>query len=601
MSPHPASGLLSSEEAASRRQVRRYAVPRTMIETSAARRAAGDWRGALAAAGYDLELDPARLSARYGTAVAAAVEDDLRHLVPDLLRWHLPRILGGRSTLATEQTLLLAGYGPTDGERDGAPYLILRTGAMVDGPQRVALRFGPARHRGSGAPDVEDWRTLRHLWDARRTAELRERAGGGTRLPFLDADGTPLPADRLPHDAPDGTDPVARAEWATLLHQRGDIAGSLEAAGIVWDATPPEMPAWYRSTPETLIRTVALDVPRLEAEVHRVAALTGAERFQISRDWRVRVLLDFTGPGHEGRLRVRLVEREAAEGAAPLPETVWRRLPDLDLLRTGDLTARQLHPLVAAALFPGLDGPFGPDGPTAPGPVRVRCRGVWHTVRFRDGVLDSPHTPQERQREHALRAFGGAVTGCFAAEHASTSGTGRLPRALAAQRRDLFLHAEHGNTEAVTALLDAGFDPRIRDGGRRTLLHLLPQLDHTALLPRLLDAGLDLEARDHRERTPLSTAVSGRGSAALVRALLDAGARPDVVDQTELSLDQVIRKYRRTDLRFLAERVAEEFPDLGAEWWEEWDPDEDDLDDLDDDGPDEDDGAGTDEEEGEHG
>ncbi|MGW1226360.1 ankyrin repeat domain-containing protein [Streptomyces sp. NPDC002530] len=593
MSPHPASGLLSSEEAASWRQVRRYAVPRTMIETSAALRAAGDWRGALAAAGFDLALDPAGVSARYGTDVAEAVEDDLRHLVPDLLRWHLPRILGGRSTLATERTLLLAGYGAGG----GAPYLRLRTGPMVDGPQRVTLGFGPARRPGSGAPAVEDWRTLRHLWDARRTGELRERLGG-TRLPFLDADGTPLPADRLPHEAPDDTDATARAEWATLLHQRGDIAGSLAAAGIVWDPTPPEMPAWYRTTPESLIRAVALDVPRLEAEVRRVATLTGAERFQIARDWRARVLLDFTGPGREGPLRVRLVEREAAEGAELLPESVWRRLPDVDLLRTGDLTARRLHPLVAGALFPGLDGPFGPDGPTAPGPVRVRCRGAWHTVRFHEGALDSPHTAQERQREHALRAFGGAVTGCFAAEHACTSGTGRLPKALAAQRRDFFLHAEHGNTRAVVALLDAGFDPRIRDGGRRTLLHLLPLLDHTALLPRLLDAGLDLEARDHRERTPLSTAVSGRGSAALVRALIDAGARLDVVDQTELSLEQMIRKYRRTDLRFLAERVVADHPDVGAEWWEEWDPDAEDED-VGDDEDDEDDAP--DDEEGEDG
>ncbi|NEC04149.1 ankyrin repeat domain-containing protein, partial [Streptomyces sp. SID7909] len=158
---------------------------------------------------------------------------------------------------------------------------------------------------------------------------------------------------------------------------------------------------------------------------------------------------------------------------------------------------------------------------------------------------------------------------------ACLTGTGRLPRALAAQRRDLFLRAQHGDTAGVVALLDAGVDPRVRDGGRRTLLHVLPLLDHTVLLPRLLAAGLDLEARDHRERTPLSAAVSGRGTAALVRDLLDAGARIDVTDQTELSLEQMIRKYRRTDLRFLAERVLKEHPDAGSEWWDEWDEDED--------------------------
>ncbi|MEU6017115.1 hypothetical protein ABZ826_24595 [Streptomyces sp. NPDC047515] len=181
-----------------------------------------------------------------------------------------------------------------------------------------------------------------------------------------------------------------------------------------------------------------------------------------------------------------------------------------------------------------------------------------------------PHSEQERQRENALRAFGGAVTGCFAVEHSCVTGTGRLPKALRAQRRDLFLRVEHGDTAGVLELLDAGVDPRILDGGRRSLLHVLHLLDHEELLPRLLAAGLGLEALDHRGRTPLCAAVGDRGSAGLVTALVGAGARIDITDQMELSLAQLIRMYRRTDLEFLRERVEKEHPGIGAEWWDEW-------------------------------
>ncbi|MEV5654085.1 ankyrin repeat domain-containing protein [Streptomyces sp. NPDC052291] len=571
--------FLGSQDASSWRQARRYAVPRTMIETSAARRAAGDWRGACAAAGFDARIDLAKVAARYGTPVADALLADLHDLVPDLLRWHLPRILGGRSTLATDRTVLLADYdSATGGPAPGTAYLHLRTVPMVDGPQRVLLRFGPQRGRtASGGTD--DWRSLGHLWRASRAGELRERVGGAHRLPFLEADGSPLPADRLPDRDPGTGDPVARAEWLHLVYREGRVAEALAQAGIEWDATPPQMPSYYRTAPETIVSALNLDLARLEAEVRRFAALGTAERFQIGQDWRARAVIDFTRRGLRGRMRIGIVDREAAGSAPFLPAAVWRRLPDLELLADGVVTPSELHPMVGEALFPGHRGPFGPPGLTLPAPVRVRCRGDWHLVRFRDGALDSPHSAQERQRENALRAFGGAVTGCFAVEHACRTGTGRLPKALAAQRRDLFLRAQHGDTDGVVALLDAGVDPHLRDGGRHTLLHVLPLLDHTALLPRLLKAGLDLEARDHRQRTPLSVAVSGRGSADLVRALLDAGARADVTDQTELSLEQMIRKYRRTDLRFLAEQVLAEHPDVGSEWWDEWDDEDDDEDD----------------------
>ncbi|MFF3955038.1 ankyrin repeat domain-containing protein [Streptomyces sp. NPDC001890] len=567
------TAFLSPQERASRLLAHRYAVPRWMIGASAERRAAGDWRGACAAARFDVAFDLPQVSARYGPDVAAALRDDLLGLVPDLVRWHLPRVPSGRSTLVTDLTVVLAGYGVTaDGTGTTAPYLYLRTPSSVEGSQRISLRFGavrpgPApRTRSSG---VMDWRACRYLWDAHRTGELRARAGGGDRLPFLHADGTPRGADELPDADPGAGDPVARAEWATVLYQRGRVAESLAVVGIDFDATGPEPPSLLRTAPETILTRLALDVPGLASEAGRLADRYPVALLQTGERWRGCALLDFTGPDGDRRPRIRVVEREAVGDVARLPRACWQRLPDLELLRAGDATPGQLHPLVAGALFPGLGTTAGPPGPTPPAPVRVRCRGEWHQVVFRDGRLDSPHSPQERQREQALRAVGGAVTGCFAVEHTVTSGTGRLPKGLRAQLRDLVLRAQHGDTPGVLELLDAGMDPRVRDGARRSLLHMLNLLDHEPLLPRLLAAGLGLEDVDHRNRTPLCVAVAEGGSAQLVTALIGAGARIDVVDRAGLPLDQLIREHRRTDLGFLRARVENEHPGLGAGRWYE--------------------------------
>lgn len=265
------------------------------------------------------------------------------------------------------------------------------------------------------------------------------------------------------------------------------------------------------------------------------------------------------------RLRVRLVPREEASNAWWLPEACWR-LPDLDLLRFGDITPADLHPLVSASLFPGRAA-LGTDGPTGPSPsatVRVRCRGEWHAMRSADGRLQIPHTADEERRERGLRALGGPVAGCFAVKQAWTSGTGRLPRDLRYQHREFFSRVQHGDTPGVLALLEAGVDPRIRDGRQRTLLHLLPLLEHRRLLPMLLRAGLDLEARDHHERTPLHVAV-GEGPADLVHVLFDAGARIDVADHNHMALpDLIVWEGRMKELGFLKDAVERAYPELAA-------------------------------------
>ncbi|MFF8878343.1 ankyrin repeat domain-containing protein [Streptomyces flaveolus] len=592
MSARPLLPCFSLEEASSWRRIRRYAVPRTMIERAAERRSAGDWRGACAAAGVDVALDLPEIAEHCGHDVAEALEDDLRHLVPDLLRWHLPRILGGWTTLDTGRTVVLARYRPVraaEGPR-ATPYLHVTTPPMREGPQRVTLRFGTVRdERAAGVfgPRTDDWRYARHLWDARRTVELRERCGGSDRPPFFHPDARPRETEELPTADPGPGDAAARAEWATLLHHRDGARAAFEAVGVEADVTPPDTRTRYPADPAWFLRRLALAHTRLEPEVRLLTDEGVGDRFLIACDWRTNILLEPASPGGTG-LRIRAVDPNGADGVPFLPETLWRRLPDLDLLHVGGVEPAHLHPLVREALFPALrlpEGPVGPPGPDAPAPVRVRCRGEWHEVGFRagGGLLHMPHSDEEQQRERALRAFGGAVAGCFAVQQTWSSGSGPLPKALRAQMRDLFLRAQHGDTHGVLELLDAGVDPRVRGAGGRTLLHVLHLLDHEPLLPRLLGEGLDLEARDHRDRTPLFVAVNDGGSRSLVEALLAAGARIDVVDDAEYSLAQVVRRFRRADLAFLGERVREEHPGLGADWWDEMMDNNEDHDDEDED------------------
>ncbi|XVQ08379.1 ankyrin repeat domain-containing protein [Spirillospora sp. CA-255316] len=546
-----------TQELADWQRVRRYAVPRWMIERATGRRLAGDWQGACAAALVRVGFDLDGIAREHGAEVAGAVLDDLRHLAPDLVRWHLPRLGHGRSTLVTHLTVVLAEYG------DGRSLHVV-TPTMADGPQHLRLGFGRVEmpddyYRGS----VQSWATARHLWDARRSGELLERCGGDARAPFFHPDGTPLGAGELR-----GPGPAGLAERVIMLQESGEIEAAFDAAGLDLDPKAPELPSYYRSrTPREILATLPLALHRLAAEIRLQAASAAdpGEPYQIPSGWPTTVLVV---PKDRPWVRV---EQASSHGPSALPDALWRRLPDLDLLRAGRITLEELHPLVRSALFPArpeADGAAGPPGPRLPGPVRVRCRGDWHEVQLRDGGLRIPHTDEEQQRESALHALGGATAGCFAVKHAWNGQGGRLPRQLRAQRQELFARVQHGDTLGVLRLLDAGVDPHARDGRKRTLLHMLHMLDHEELLPRLLQAGLDLEAKDQNNRTPLHMAVGDHGSEALVRALVDAGARIDVVDDLEWSLSDLIKRIRRTDLGWLTERLEAECPGLGGRWWD---------------------------------
>ncbi|MWA01043.1 ankyrin repeat domain-containing protein [Actinomadura sp. LD22] len=525
------------------RRTRRHRVPRWMIERSARRRRAGDWRGACAAAHVDVRFTLDGVAREHGSAVARRLSEDLRHLVPDLLRWHLPRGSGDLSVFDAHLRFVLARYG------DGGPVLQVFGPPSLRAPQRLRLVVSAEAARWA-----RDWTGARRLFDDRHCGELIDDLGGAGRIPFFHADGTPLAPEDRPVSDPGPGDAVARAEWSILRYERGDVAGAFSAAGF--DLRPPPDPNG-RDRFMDGVRAYLERPPMLAGRLGRLVTERGGGPVTVvlGAPYDPSRTVAVEAGGGRARPLVRPGARDELRDA-PKPDHWWM-LPDADLLLTGMITPDELHPLVRSALFPAAAGPAGPPDPEPPVPVRVRCRGEWHEVRWSGGALSGPHTAEEDGREQALRAFGGEVSRCFAVREAWRTGRGRLPRELRRRRSELFLRAVHGDTPGVLQLLDAGMDPHARDGEGRTLLHFLYAMDHRLVLPRLLAAGLDVDARDRSGRTPLSTAVTEHGSADAVRALLEAGASRDAAAGAigaRRTFARLVRDHARTDLEPLLAR-----------------------------------------------
>ncbi|MEW2131469.1 hypothetical protein [Streptomyces sp. NPDC005435] len=385
------------------RRVREYAVPLSMIETATARRAAGDWGGACAAARVDLDLDLRAVRKRHGNEFTGRLRADLRHLAPDLLRWHMPRIVpDGR--LRPGLTLTLARYA------GAVPvHLVVRTPpAWADAGQRMTLALweGPGSGDGGHHPHPHPDRRFRldlhrHLWDARACARPW-RPPGRAEPP----EGLDLPS------------PWAIGHWAA------------EA--------------------ETLLRA--------EGRARGV--------FTVRLGSRRRAVLELVAPDDSHAPAVRLVREppppQEVAALAVLPEVAARVLPDAELLRAGLVTPSQLHPLVAAAL--AADGAGGSAAPVAGphDPHRVECRGEVHRIALRDGALTAvDHDPAELRREELLVGLGGPALPCLRAIDA----VHRSPEALPAIRERLRHGDTAGALTVVEGLLGPG--ALLRDGPLR--------------------------------------------------------------------------------------------------------------------------------------
>ncbi|MFB8275128.1 hypothetical protein [Nocardia colli] len=369
-------------------RVREFAVPPDMIRTATARRRVGDWAGACAAAGFDVDFDLRSVARKHGSELASRIRSDLRYLAPDLLRWHMPRVAPD-GLLRPGLTITLARYG---GPRP--MHLVVRTApAWADAGQRISLALWDGSANGLHPHPRPDRRFRldlhRHLWDARRTDELRVRSGAAEHRPLLDP-GLLAVAPAV----------CAVERWA----DEGEILCRAEGA----------------------------------------PTSTFVVRFRA----RQRLVLDRDGPG----LRIASEYPAGRITALPvLPDAATWVLPDLELLRSGAMAADQLHPLVASALVPGHSPGDAPRIQDPPGRPRiVECRGEQHRIALVDGVLAAlDHDRDELRREELLVALTGAPLPCLQAIDAIH----RRPDDLTGVRERLDHGDTAGALAVVTGLL----------------------------------------------------------------------------------------------------------------------------------------------------
>ncbi|MEU9204953.1 hypothetical protein [Streptomyces sp. NPDC048332] len=394
-------------------RVREFAVPPSMIETATARRHAGDWSGACAAAGIDIDLRLPALARTHGRELTTRVRADLRHLVPDLLRWHLPRI-APHGLLRPGLTMTLARYETGEPGRDPLHLVVRTPPARADAGQRISLALWDGSRSGADArrhphprPSPRFRLDLhRHLWDARTTGELRIRSG----------------ADRPPADADDGAgvDPGVRAL----------IPPGRRCATGRWAAEAALL---------------------LRAETRPTATFA----VRLGGRHRLLLALDAHGDG-AGQPALRIAETSPYTAGRVLPvlpdAAVWT-LPDLDLIRSGAIEADRLHPMVVRALIPDHI-PVGtaphPDG--AGQPRLVECRGAPHRIGLVDGVLAPlDHDPAELRREELLAALTGTPMPCLQAIDEAH----RRPDCLTGVRERL----DHGDIAGALAVVEGLLGP----------------------------------------------------------------------------------------------------------------------------------------------
>ncbi|MGQ4615722.1 hypothetical protein [Nocardia sp. R7R-8] len=404
-------------------RVREFAVPATMIKTATARRRVGDWAGACAAAGFDVDLSVRSVARRHGRELAARIRSDLRHLAPDLLRWHLPRVAPD-GLLRPGTTIALARYDAAPDQRGERPvHLVVRTApAWADAGQRISLALWDGSTAGLHPHPRPNRRYRldlhRHLWDARRVDELGIRSGAAR------------PADHRP---------------------------MLDSALL---AAVPQ------------IRRCAVDRWAAEAEILRRAEGRHNSTFVVRLGARRRLVLrlDEDGSG-VGSPVVRIASGYPVGDISSLPvlpdAATWV-LPDLELIRTGAIAADRLHPLVASALASDYSPTDTPDIPDGAGRLRfVQCRGEQHRIGLVDGVLAAlDHDQAEIRREELLVALTGTPLPCLRAIDEAH----RHPDCLVGVRERL----DHGDTAGALAIVEGllGPDAVPRDGALRDELEM---------------------------------------------------------------------------------------------------------------------------------
>jgi hypothetical protein len=440
-------------------EARRYGVPPTMIEAAAERRSAGDWRGACAAADVEFFFNPETVRRRYGAEVAGALLDDLRTLAPDLLRWHLPRYAHGSGQLLGGLLVPLAEYG---GAGTGLTLAAATPGFALAAGERIVLTLLETCSSGARAntdaaagavlkavhrrcAERYDWRRYRVFWDAASAPELRELCRGGA----LDS-----AAILQLQDEGRAAEAWAAAEFEVALGApRGRGRAKPEEQRRLW--------LWLSSLP--------VNLPGLAPRVSD--ALPGSGEAVIRCGSGALVMSGLNGGGPPAVEVVSPRSVRARDAAVPeVPYAVWSRPLDADLLRLGLVEARDLHPLVGAAIADGAAERTAPtgwrystesgieaqyadsvsSGATGNAVVLVHCGADLHRVARVDGRWRPIDHDDHAARETLLQRLGGPVNPCRgAAQHL---GSGRHVIDVVARFLD------HGRVAEAMRLLEAHAD-----------------------------------------------------------------------------------------------------------------------------------------------
>jgi hypothetical protein len=396
-----------------------------MVRAVQRRRAAGDWRGACAAADVDVCLNPDSVRRRYGGESAEQLIAVLRGLAPDLLRWHLPRRGHGAGDLLAGSLVPLAELAP------GTSRLTLAAATprfALDAGQRVVLVLLGAREDAATSAVL----SAVHGKHAERHSLLRHPM-------FWTASAAP--------DLAGLCDATAAEHEITRLQDSGAFAEAWHAAGIdLHDPATPSRTRWLSALPVRL--------PGLADRVRR--ELPGVDEAVVRSGVGAVVLSGLSSTA----VAARVVSGGEALGLPVVPSAVWSRVLDEDLVRFGYLAEHELHPLVASALLGGAPVPTPePDEwlyrevPFIAGPCHgadapalwIRCGSTQHRIAYHDEawhILDHSAHPG---RESLLARLGGPSNPCQQALDYLSSGRHVIDLAESL--------LQHGRVAAVGRLL----------------------------------------------------------------------------------------------------------------------------------------------------